>query len=282
MPENTSDTLYFTAQPFWQWGIQENPVAEVDTGIPFDSIHRPREVKDTVFRQSMFKKHTLQVQGNELTPRYNNSEPAWVFVSLLLLTGLIALYLHLRKIKLFSLLKALVDRRAMDRIVRDNNLNHSLTILPMGILLVAAVCLPVHRVALSGTGFWGYLLLTVGISLLYILRNGILRLLGNTFENRQGVIIYITNNYFFHLLESIVVTALLFPLFYLPDAQTTMLSILVGFLVIAFAIRFFRGIKVFLTLPNSSSFYLFYYLCIVELIPILVLIKWIIYNNSAS
>ena len=282
MPEYTNDTLDLTTQPFWQWSTHEMPTTEVDTGIPFDSIHRPREVMDTVFRKSLFQRHTLQVQHQTMTVRPDNNEPTWIFVSLLLLTGLICIYYHLRKIKFATLLKALVDRRVMDRLVRDCNLNRTVIMLPMGLLLVATCCLPVHRIAMAQTGWVGYLLLIAGIGLLYILRNSILRLLGNTFENRQGIILYITNNYLFHLMEATVTIALLFPFFYLPGARTAMAFITGGFVAIAFLVRLFRGVKIFLTLPNSSNFYLFYYLCIVELIPILALIKWIIYNGSIS
>ena len=282
MPEYDSDTLNLTALPFWQWDITDGPTAETDMGIPFDSIHRPREVMDTVFRKSLFQRHSLQVQHTGTIARPDNSEPAWIFVALLLLTGLICLYYHLRKIKAVSLIKSLFDRRAMDRIVRDCNLNRSMMMLPMGLFLVAVVSLPIHRIAMAQTGLQGYLLLAVGLSLLYILRNGILRLLGNTFENRHGVSQYIINNYLYHLAEATVVIVILYPLFYLPGAQTTTLYILGGFLVIAFLLRIVEGVKVFLTHQNSSSFYLFYYLCIVELIPILIVIKWIIFNGSIS
>ncbi len=284
MPETLSDTLLLQETlPFWQWDTTiEWSTAEVDTGIPFDSIHRPREKVDTVFRKSLFQRHTLQVQHQNFIERPDTHEPAWIFISLLLLTGLICLYFHLRTIKLPALMKALVDRRAMERLVRDCNLNRTVMMLPMGLLVVATVCLPVHHIAMPQTGLRGYLMIAIGAALLYILRNSILRLLGNTFENKTGVTLYIINNYFFHLVEATVVTVLLFPFFYLPGGQTAMLYIIGGFIALAFIIRFGRGIKVFLTLPNSSSFYLFYYLCIVELIPILALVKWIIYNGSAS
>ena len=282
MPEYTSDTLDLTALPFWQWGINDGPSADIDMGIPFDSIHRPREVMDTMFRKSLFQRHSLQVQHRETLARPDNSEPVWIFATLLILSGLICLYFHLRKINFIDLLRTLVDRRAMDRVVRDCNLNRTAIMLPMGLLLVLALCLPVHHLAMPQTGPGGYLLLSAGVGLLYILRNAILRLLGNTFESRPSVNLYITNNYFFHLVEATVITVMLLPLFYMPGAQTTMQYVVGGFVAVAFVMRLGRGIKVFLTLPNSSSFYLFYYLCIVELIPILALIKWIIYNGSVS
>ena len=276
MPEQNSDTLDLTLLPFWQWSAKSPLSEEVDTGIPFDSIHRPREVADTVFRKSLFQRHSLQVTHTEAVPRENTSEPAWIFVDLLFLTSLVCLYFHLRKIKTMALMKTLVDLRAMDRLVRNCNLNRNILMLPMGLFLVAALCLPIHRMAMNQTGILGYLGLFAGVSALYILRNAILRLLGNTFDNRQGVNLYITSNYLFHLVEALVVTVLLYPFFYLPGAQSAMLFAIAVFVTIAFLMRFLRSIKLFLTLRNSSNFYLFYYLCIVEIIPILVILKWFI------
>ena len=282
MPETTNDTLDLTTLPFWQWSIDEPTAEAIDTGIPFDSLHRPREAKDTVFRTSLFQQHTLRVQHSGNLARVDNSVPAWVFVCLILTTGLIALYFRLRKIKLIDLLKSLIDRRSMDRLIRDCNLNRTIILMPIGLLLVSAVSLPVHRMVLGMTDCWSYLALTVTVSLLYFLRNGILRLLGKSFEHRQGVALYITSNYLFHLLEAMVVVALLLPFFYLPGGQKAMFTAIAAFLAIAFVWRFARGMKVFLTLSNGSYFYLFYYLCIVELIPVLALLKWIIHSNSAS
>lgn len=282
MPENVPDTLDLTALPFWQWTIDETTAEDIDTGIPFDSIHRPHEAKDTVFRPSLFKEHTLQVQHRENLTRVDNSIPAWIFICLILITGLTALYVRLRKIKLVDLLKSLIDHRSLDRLIRDCNLNRTLILMPIGALLVCTVCLPIHCQILGRSDFLSYLVLTVAVSLLYFLRNGIMRLLGKSFEQHQGVILYITNNYLFHLFETIIVVALLFPFFYLPGGQSAIFTAIVAFLAIAFVWRFVRGMKVFLTLSNSSCFYLFYYLCIVELIPLLVLTKWIIYSNSAS
>ena len=164
----------------------------------------------------------------------------------------------------------------MDRLVRNCNLNRSMLMLPMGLLLVAVLCLPIHRMAMSHTGIPGYLALAVGVGVLYILRNATLRLLGNTFDNRQGMNLYIISNYFFHLTEATVILVLLYPFYYLPGARTPMLYVIVAFIVSAFLMRFLRSIKVFLTIRNSSNFYLFYYLCTVEIIPILVIIKWFI------
>lgn len=276
MPEYINDTLDLTTVPFWQWDTTAPMQEVVDLGIPFDSIHRVREIPDTVFRQSLFSHHTLQVHHQGVLPREENAAPTWVFGILLLLTTLLCLYYRQRKIKMTVLLRSTVDVRAMDRLIRDCNLNRSILMLPMGLLTVATVSLPLHHLALPQTGILGYLALTVAISLLYILRNALLRMLGNTFEDRQGINLYITSNYLYHLADATALIALAYLFFYLPGAETTMLYLMAAFLGVAFLMRFVRGVKLFLTHPNSSCFYLFYYLCIVEAIPLLVIIKWFI------
>lgn len=274
MLEPTIDTLDLTALPFWQW--QYTPTGETSSvnGIPIDSIFHTFEIPDTVFHESVIAPHNFPMIHSSLEDRPDNTTPAWIFLVLLLLATSTSLLFRLRNIKPMLLLKSAIDVRAMDRLVRDCNLNHTTTMIPMGLLLVAGICLPVHQELMPTTDILGYLLLVSAIGLLYILRNGLLRLLGNTFDNKQGITLYITSNYLFHLIEATTVIALLFLYFYLPGGRITMTWIVTLYLCVGFLTRFLRSVKVFLTHQNSSSFYLFYYLCIVESIPIIVVLKW--------
>lgn len=263
-----------TDLPFWQWDYALPVYDTTDTGIPIDSIYLPHEVPDTVFRESLIAPHNLPVTHNELQSRPDISTPAWIFIALLLFSALACIIFRLRNIKMGLLLKSAIDLRAMDRLVRDCNLNRTMTMLPMGLLLVAELCLPVHQLLLPQSGIAGYLMLFVGGGLFYILRNGLLRLLGSTFDNMQGISLYITSNYLYHLIEATGAIALLVLYFYLPGGREVMTWILVIYLCIGFLTRFLRSVKVFLTHVNGPSFYLFYYLCIVETIPIIVALKW--------
>ena len=274
MTQQTNDTLDMNALPFWQWQSTLPESETFITGIPSDSIHPIHETPDTVFHESIIAPHTLPVIHNNMESRTSNNSPAWIFVALLLFSALTCWIFRLRNIKLGHLLKSAIDLRAMDRLVRDCNLNRTFTMLPMGLLMVAVLCLPIHQFLFVPNGIPGYLALFVAVGLLYILRNWLLRLLGNTFGNRQGINQYITSNYLYHLIETTVAIAILFPYFYLPGGRTATTWILVICLCIGFLIRFFRSTKIFLTHPNGSCFYLFYYLCGVEILPILVLLKW--------
>ena len=274
--ENDSITLDLSALPFSEWPTTEAPSEATNTVITLDSILPPRELPDTIYRQSIFHRHTLQVQHQELQPRPEHHTAAWVFAMLILLSALLCIYYHLRKIKIKTLLHATIDRRALDRLIRDSNLNRTSVMLPMGMFICATLAMAVHLQAMRETGVGGYLLLSAGLMAAYILRNGLLRLLGNTFENKAAVDIYISSNYIFHLTEATLVCVLLYPLAYLPGGGNAMLVTIAVVLGIGLLMRFLRGMKLFLTLSSGPSFYLFYYLCTVEIVPALVLIKLVI------
>ncbi len=237
---------------------------------------------DTIYRQSMFTDHLLQVDHTTLQPRENRSAPTWVFFILLLIVGLQCLYFRIRKLRMLNLLKAAGDIRALDRLKRDSNLNFNYLWLPMGMLMVSPIVLLSQSMLLPDTGLLVNLAIMAAAELFYILRNRLFRFLGNIFDNKQGVSLYIASNYVYHQLEGIFVVVMLFLFFYLPGAKMVMLYIILVFLIFAFLIRFVRGMKVFLTHPNGSNFYLFYYLCIVEIAPVLVVIKWFLISKPIS
>lgn len=273
MPESSADTLDLSLLPFWMWDTVNagQPVeAESSLGITLDSLLPAREAQPALQRPSMFRHHALQVEHTEFGERLYTHEPAWVFVSLVVLTALLCLYYRIRKIRPLALMRAAVDDRALDRLVRDCNLNRGVVMVSMGLLLVGALALPIVRLLEPFAPWWYYVAVAAGGGLLYVLRNGLMRWLGNVFERKQEVSLYITNNYIYHLLEASVLTAGLFLFIYLPTGSIA-LSLSLGVLLgVACVMRMIRGAKIILMHPNASDFYLFYYLCIVELIPALV------------
>ena len=264
----TPDTLNLTAQPFYQWDTFVPVVEEPDMGVyqgMMDSIFREQDSAVLQYRPSLFREHTLVPHDASLLARPDVEPPAWTFVLLVLLAGLLCLYYRIHKISVGSLLHSIVDSRAMDRMLRNSNMTRS----------IPSLALPtayyVSRLPLGN-----YLLISAAVMLAYLLRNLLIRLLGTIFEDNVAVQTYITNNYLYHLVLASVTIPALFLFFYLPAGNGVVLDILAGFIVLEFVLRLFRGMRLFFIQSFNSHFYLFYYLCIVEIIPILVLIKQII------
>ncbi len=261
--------------PFYQWDTTPAPMpeAEVNVGLPLDSLFRPHDVAEPVYRQSMFVPSAIAPEHHQLLPRTNTAQPAWVFVLLMALVALVYLYYRIRKIKPAQLPQAIVDHRAMDRMVRDNNLV-PIRLMSIGIFTMAVLATVLHQEAMADTGFGGWALLTVVLSAAYMLRLGLIRLLGNIFDRQEAVSTYITSNYLYHLALTTLALPLL-PLFiYLPWGNDVVFYILSGLAALCFLARLIRGLQVFLTFSKGSSFYLFYYLCIVEIAPLVILAKW--------
>lgn len=275
---NNPDSLVIDSLPFYQWDTSafELPQHEVNVGIPLDSIFRSFDTLDTIFRQSMFSDHSLALHHHGLLPRPDTFPQIWIFVLLIALCALLCIYFRTHKITPLELLKSTIDRRVMDRLLRDNNLNRTPPLVPMGIFVVATVGLFAHQAAMPHTGLPGYGILAGALLLAYLLRNAILRLLGNIFDNQPAISLYIVNNYLYHLLLASILLFLLFPMVYFDAGRNVFIYIIGALIALEFLIRFVRGSKLFLTQTKNSGIYLFYYLCTVEIVPILVFVHWII------
>lgn len=270
-----NDTLDLSATPFYLWdSTSPQPSGEEYVGTAMlDSIFPTQPLAEPPQRPSIFRNHSLAVEHNSLQPYTQGFAAPWIFAALALLIAMVCIYYRQRKLTLRDMLASIVDSRAMDRMLRGNNLTRTAQLVPMGLLMLAAVALVVHNLAFDGIGH--YLLLFLAMATAYLLRNSIMRLLGVIFENSNAVSLYITNNYLYHLVLASLLTPLLFLYFYLPHGKTTMLTVIAVVVALEFMVRLFRGMKLFLTQSSGSYFYLFYYLCIVELAPILVLIKYL-------
>lgn len=278
------DTIDIRSLPFSQWGnIPYNVEPEApDIGVAVNDTFNLFFVPDSsampvaVRRLSFFAEHAFVPHHSSLMARTDLSTPVWVFVVLVALVTLMILYYRNRKLRFKDLLPLLFDSRAMDRTLRNNNFNSRFRFIPMGLLMLAVVLLPVHQIALARNGIGGYFLLVAAVIVLYLLRNGLIRLLAVVFDNGVAMESYITSNYFYHLALATLALPLVFLQTYLPQGGDVVLYILAGVTLLELILRLFRGMKLFLTQSSGPYIYLFYYLCIVEMAPILVLVKWFI------
>lgn len=271
-------------QPFYHWDtipyVVETPAPDlgvaVNDSVAVYFLPDSAVTVEPAVRPSLFREQVLVARHTDLQPRTDTSAPVWVFGVLVALLALLTLYYRTCKLRFTTLVPLLFDSRAMDRTLRNNNLNRRIRFVPMGILMLFCLMLAVHQTALAKTGVGGYLLLVAAMAAFYLLRNGLLRLLGLVFDNKTAVDLYITSNYLYHLTLASLTLPLLFLQTYLPSGQSVVLTMLAVVVVLEMIMRLFRGMKLFLTQSSGPYVYLFYYLCIVELAPVLVLIKWIV------
>ena len=276
---NLSDTIDLSTLPFYQWDsvLSANPQSSGFAGIEMiDSVFCKHPEMEIISRPSMFEGHSLAVEHSQMVPRENPASPAWIFVILLLLAGLLTMYYRNHKLTFGGIISSLFNLRTMNRMLRSNNILRTSQFALIPAVATGCIAMFAHQVAMESTGIVGFLLLWVGLFVGYYLRFGLMRLLAIIFENENGVSLYITSSYLFHLLLSTLLIPMLLLLIYLPWGTITLEYIMIGVVALEILLRVLRGFQLFLTNSNSSRFFLFYYLCVVEIAPILVLIKWII------
>ncbi|MBQ9418592.1 MAG: DUF4271 domain-containing protein [Bacteroidales bacterium] len=271
-----NDTLA-AAAPFWNLDtpyVSLREVQTVDAGITLDSIFPLREAAVETWHRSMFEGHSLGVHHVGLLERQVGDAPVWVFLLLLLIGVAHYVYFEGHKLHFGGLLKALFSRRSMEHLVRESNLKVRRLWPVAGLIAsVAAVVVWIYWGREAGEGWWRWLVVAVGLAAAYLARNGLYVLLGNVFGGKTAVSTFVVSNYCYHLVLSTLLVPLLFLAVYLPVGNEVV-GVVIGAMVgICFLMRFARGVNLFLTFSKSASFYLFYYLCSVELLPVVVAVR---------
>lgn len=206
----------------------------------------------------------------------------WIFGALIILLALISLYLNNQKFKIKDIFMSLFDMRALDRVFRENNLKPRslvpMTGIYMASLSIFAVYTMLHNDSFSfSTKDWSTCLIILGALIVFIfVKNYLIRFFCTLFDDNNASFLYISNSYLFYFVGGLVTIPVLLLLFYSPVASSTIFNILLIFIATTFILRIIRGMQLILTNSKSSKLYLFYYLCIFEIVPILVVIKTII------
>lgn len=271
----TTDTLTDTLNVATTDSLAEMPHIDCildSLFVPMDSVPAP------VVRKSLFTHHQLAVQNSHETMIHHQASPGWLLGFIILSLCTICLFLRSKQIHIIDLLTSAIDHRAMDRMLRDTNMTHATDQAPIALImllpttLIGYYCIDTH---ISST--WLNILQYLGVYAcacgIYFLRNGLIRLIGVAFNNPDSVHLYLSNNYVFHLLYAIVAAAMAFFVFYTSTAGRIFLFIAIGIIGLLFTIRLLRGMQLILTNSKTSKLYLFYYLCILEIIPIIVIAK---------
>ena len=255
-------------------------VADSSAGHPciYDSIFTPVEHAAPIVRKSLFTHSQLAVQHNHEITIHHAETSGWYFGFIVLSIFFICFFLRRKQITLLTLLQSSIDHRAMDRMLRDTNLTHSQDLAPIApIMLIPLSLVGFFYFFPHGNNTWleilQYLSIFAICNLIYFLRNGIIRFFGNAFNNPEATHLYISSNYIYHLLYATAAAAMSFFVFYTDTMSDTFFYTLAAILGLLFTVRLIRGMQLILTFSKTQKFYLFYYLCILEIVPIIIIIK---------
>lgn len=236
--------------------------------------------RKTIFQNHEYQRESYAEKNN--IPKYY---PAWVFVILLVVMLVIGWIFNTSRVRIQQVFKASMGRRSLNLLFHDGNIFKEKIIIPLMSSFIILLSLVIYAFMeiydysiYSQSSIINYMLIVFGVTGLVLLRHAIVYFLGSLFKFKIGILYYLTNNVCYYFLETMVLLPLLFFLFYTDVAYMKIVAyILVISLSILVFLRLFRGLSLILLDSGFSQLYLFYYLCIVEVIPFFVLIKLVLF-----
>lgn len=282
MPEPTSHTHHFSQYLLAPTDtVDTQPVVDTNFSQPacYDSIFAPYKGLPHLTRKSLFIGSIQKSDNPQPITRMNNNSNGWIFALIFTLLVVLSIYLNSHRFKIKDIIVSLFNMRSMDRMYRESNLRPktfmpAMTLYAASLSLLALYCIK----SLGGT-FNGlhealnYLIIFVSLELFLCLKNLCIRLFGNLFEDKNATFLYLSSNSLFYFVGLLIITPLNLLLFYIPDGGEIVRNIMCISIFLLFVIRLFRGMQLILTNSKTSKLYLFYYLCIFEIVPILIAVK---------
>ena len=269
--------LIYTHDSFDAWPVYEPVTAAYDV----DSMPVLWGGADSVERESLFTGHALRPAYGGVGERYSDAASDWTFIVLVIIVALASLYLNRRKMRIRDVLAAAYTSRRLERLERESGVKSLWGMLTMSLLYVMEVSLAVVHVCRQAdielfvsSDFVSYLLLVVLLSFFVLLRTGLTKMLGATYDCEEKAMLYLYNSCVHHLLGALALMPIVSLMLYggngVGEAMRVAALSVVGAVGL---LRFVRGVHLIFTGASNRSLYLFYYLCIFEIVPPLLLLR---------
>lgn len=233
--------------------------------------------------------------GQKTAPDYGTPRPLhhspgdWVAVVFLVCFILLAWVQVFFPKRMKQIVQAPFSRRYLNQLIRDGNLFGERITVVLGTVYLLAVSLLIYEInqrylsiAVPGLPDWGlYLAIAASTLALLSLKAALIRFLGVIFRTREPASEYLHNMILYSLFAGpVILTGQLIVVYHRSEWVLLVLLALFGLISL---FRFYRGFLVGLTLRKFSYLFLFVYLCSLEILPILVLVKILLdYSKTAG
>ncbi len=262
--------------------VSGKPVALVEEGeyVLFceDSVFKSPDQSALPERVSLFKNHLLKAEHCGEVKRVEDGDGGYLFGVMLILTVLLLVFCQVRKIELKKCVMSVLSMRHTNIMVREAGLKNDLSLWPLPFIYysVQGALGYVAATKLFGEEIYGMLGLPVlvGSFLAFsFLKYLLIKLLGLACNGEEAVSMYLISGSFFQQIGSVLLIPLTIVGYYV---EKNVIWVAGAVAALFFVLRLGRGLAMVLSRSAGSKLYLFYYLCIVEIIPILVIAKVLI------
>lgn len=230
---------------------------------------------------SLFNSHSLQF--DRFYPQtIEKSTPDWFTVILIFVVIAVTFIKVFYSKILFQLLNAFVNNNTANQIIRDENILVQRASILLSVICYIVLALFVYEVgdyydyhnSLIGHGFARFLFIAFFISLAYSLKMIALKIFGFIINQDKPVASYIFNLFLINNVLGIVLLPILLILTYLDLKNPEyVLYGAISLVILFFLYRIFKGIYIWTSASRYNLFYLFLYICALEIAPLLIIVK---------
>ena len=247
----------------------------IDTTPEFQSIITATIQKEgSFFTGHPLKVHQIQAQ------KFNAFQPDWILGILLIGFIFLAWVQVFYRTRFRQILMAPFSRRFLSQLTRDGDLFSERIALVMGFmyfvsmsLLICQACdlLLDKKLWVFFLGFKGFVMILSIVLGFWIGKISLIKFLALIFRTRQTTNEYLLNIFIFSALIGVILLPLLVIVIYLKSV--IFLWICFVFFILLLIFRFVRGFLIGASNTKFSYLFLFVYLCSLELLPLVVLMK---------
>lgn len=254
------------------------------TPLSLDSVFAAYVPPTPTVRQSLFTNHTLQPTHTEIQDLSHKPSSDWAFGILVLIIGLVTLYVNTFRFKVKDLLYATVSSRGLAFLYRNYNITRPSNIMPMSLIYAGSLSMLIMLVAdylldieAWNHSAWGFALCFTALTLFIFIKRGTIYALGAVLEDTPSVMTYNASSCLYQLTAGCTLIPLLLIAYFNPAIQHSLIMAMCVIIASLFGVRIIRGLSIITRQAKTARVYLFYYLCTVEIVPLLV--AWKLINN---
>lgn len=230
---------------------------------------------------TLFKTHKLQL--NQYYPQtIEKQNPDWFTIILVTIIIAVTLLKVFYSKIFFQIFKAFVNNNTANQIVRDENLLVQRASILLSVICYLVFALFTYKITqfynyenqYVGQGFIKFLFIAIFIGISYSVKMITLKLFGNIFNYEKPTVSYIFNLFLINNVLGIVLLPLLIILTYFnSDYFIYILKLCIAIIILFYLYRLIKGVLIWTSIPRYNLFYLFLYICALEIAPLLIIYK---------
>ncbi|PCH96724.1 MAG: hypothetical protein COB85_03305 [Bacteroidetes bacterium] len=253
--------------------------ANIYTGDVDSLIYSEMVADCTLSPQPLMATHELLTNRGQ-SNHVNIKSPDWILGILLAIFLLIAWVRVYHRRRLKQLYKALTSKLYVQHILRTNDglmQRVSFVLDIISYLVIAAFIYQVTEyydlIVPFGSSWHPYILILLGLIILYQAKNLVLIISGLLLNQQEKLQEYRFNVFLMNKTLGLVLTPVIICIAYLSFGEAVIIWTGILFIILAYLYRINRGLVIGLKEANVSVFYLFMYLCTLEILPLVILTR---------